>query len=74
MSKFSQRSESSTLPFVMPFLCRIFVILKALLQNTQITQPAPGYTFLSVGYADLADHCKELSRQRGADVRIVSVG
>ncbi|GAB7338825.1 hypothetical protein MBLNU457_5520t2 [Dothideomycetes sp. NU457] len=40
--------------------------------DTHITQPPPGYTFLAVGYADLAERCKELSRKRGVDVRLVS--
>ncbi|KAI5209744.1 hypothetical protein E4T38_02293 [Aureobasidium subglaciale] len=37
-------------------------------------QPKEGYTFLPVGYADLAERCKEKSRQLGVDVAVVSAG
>ncbi|KAG9803778.1 hypothetical protein KCU63_g24047, partial [Aureobasidium melanogenum] len=36
-------------------------------------RPKEGYTFLPVGYADLAERCKEKSRQLGVDVAVVSV-
>ncbi|THW56868.1 hypothetical protein D6D25_03108 [Aureobasidium pullulans] len=37
-------------------------------------KPEAGYTFLPVGYADLAERCKEKSRQLGVDVSVVSAG
>ncbi|KAG9675216.1 hypothetical protein KCU95_g2231, partial [Aureobasidium melanogenum] len=37
-------------------------------------RPKEGYTFLPVGYADLAERCKEKSRQLGVDVAVVSAG
>jgi len=35
--------------------------------------PPAGYSFLRLGYLDLATRCKEISKERGLDVRIVSV-
>lgn len=42
-------------------------------QNTTITKPPSGYTFLALGHGELADCCKELSRKKGANINVVSV-
>ncbi|PSK45372.1 hypothetical protein B9Z65_2512 [Elsinoe australis] len=36
------------------------------------TKPPPGYTFLSVGYPDLAEKCRELSSTQKVDFRQIS--
>ena len=43
------------------------------IQKTDRTQPPKGYTFLAIGHADLADKCKDLSREKGVSVNVVSV-
>lgn len=41
--------------------------------QTSYQNPPPGYIFLPVGTPDLAERCKELSRQRGLPVSVVNV-
>lgn len=36
-------------------------------------KPLNGYTYLPVGFSDLAEECKEMSRKKDADVAVVSV-
>ncbi|GIZ39968.1 hypothetical protein CKM354_000332700 [Cercospora kikuchii] len=40
--------------------------------HTTYTNPPDGFQFLPVGTPDLADRCKELSRQRGLPVNVVN--
>ena len=60
---------------VSPLQCQTSVpfVLIEHLQKTDRTQPPQGYTFLAIGHADLADKCKELSRDNGVPVNVVSV-
>jgi len=43
-------------------------------QNAAYNQPLPrGYTYMQVGTPDLAERCKEISRQKGFTVRLINV-
>lgn len=42
-------------------------------QHTQDSTPPPGYAFLGIGKPELTQTCRDMSRERGAMVFIVSV-
>ncbi|KAI6887295.1 hypothetical protein KC360_g1695 [Hortaea werneckii] len=50
----------------------VFAKKRKLNLYTSFREPPPGYVFLPVGTPELAERCKELSRQRGLPVSVVN--